>query len=227
MENSIIYFGYSIAFLMAFLSMLIELKNHHGSYFQFIAKSLYSYLYCGAFGIVGLVGFWLYQKGIRSVEPSNNNIEDPILKIVVTAVIIGWSAKGLLDAPILPASGNDDNREGFRFRLLIDLIFLNSEFQFKNIVAKKGRSYFKKCIETFKKRDVVNGDPKRNFEKSVYEYLDFHQNYGGGGAAEVAQFNTFMTQFAKQTDIDSSFSFAYRNLGYNIFNAIMKQESIR
>jgi hypothetical protein len=222
MENTLIYLGYGIAFLMAFLSMLIELKNKYGPYFQFTAKSFYSYLYCGAYGIVGFVGFWLYQSGMSSVDSTGYNNQNPIIRTVVTAMIIGWSAKGLLDAPLLPASGKNDDNEGFRFRILVNFIFLNANTRFNNIIARKQRSYFDKCIKAFTKNDPGKGDPKKDFEKRVYTFLDVHPGYGSGSAMEVAQFNTFMTQFAKQTDIESSFRFAYRNLGYNVFKAIIR-----
>jgi hypothetical protein len=221
MEDSLLYLGYFIAFLMAFTSMLVELSNKYGSYFQFTMKSYYSYLYCSAYGIVGFAGFWLYQSGMKSFASIDPTIENPIIRIIVTAIIIGWSAKGLLDAPLLPARGNDeDSNEGFRFRVILNFIFLNANNQFDNIIARKQSSYFQNAIGKFAKNNNV--DTKKVFEKRVYEFLDVHPRYGGGSPTEVAEFNTFMTQFAKQSNIDDSFRFAYRNLGYNLFKAILK-----
>jgi len=57
--------------------------------------------------------------------------------------------------------------------------------------------------------------------KRTYDLLDVHPKYGGGNATEIANFNTFMTQLAKQPDIENSFRFAYRNLGYNLFREVI------
>jgi hypothetical protein len=223
MEDLNLYIGYGIAFLMAFTSMLIELSNRYGSYFQFTLKSFYSFLYCGAYGLVGFVGYWLYQAGFKSFDVSANEIDNDIVKTLVSAMIIGWSAKGLLDAPILPAGSKDENNEGFRFRLLINFIFLNANSQFDTIIARKQRKYFEVCRQGFvaKNGGGTNKNIKAIFEKKVYDFLDVHPRYGGGNATEIAHFNTIITQLVKESDIEGSLRYAYRNLGYNLFKAIM------
>jgi hypothetical protein len=226
MENLLLMMGYGIAFLMAFTSMLIELSNRYGSYFQFTLRSYYSYLYCGAYGLVGFAGYWLYLAGMQSIGPIYTHIEHPVIRTIISAIIIGWSAKGLLDAPLLPSRAREgDHQEPFRFRSILNLLFLNAESQFDNIIARKQRRYFEKSIESFKTGKYHTGkdsDLKKNFEKRVYDFLDLHPHYGDGTAQEIAKFNTFLTQFAKQEDIESSCRFAYRNLGYNLFKALMK-----
>jgi len=106
--------------------MLFELKNKYGTYFQFTLKSYYSYLYCCTYGIVGIVGFWLYQTGINTAEDNLPQIDNAVLKTLGTAMIIGWS-QGIAGYSHLPARDSDKNNgEGFRFRVLLDFIFLNA-----------------------------------------------------------------------------------------------------
>jgi len=204
--------------------MLIELSNKYGSYFQFTLRSYYSFLYCGAYGLVGIVGFWLYKAGFKSVDTNSLEVGNYALKTLVTAMIIGWSAKGLLDAPILPAPGsNEDNSEEFRFRVLLNFIFLNANNQFDNIIARKQSKYFENSKKNFvdQNPNANNNSIKTIFEEKVYNFLDVHPKYGGGGASEIAHFNTIMTQLVKESDIVKSLRFAYRHLGYNLFKAIM------
>jgi hypothetical protein len=213
--------AYFVAFSMAYTSKAIELSNTYGAYYQFIKLSPRTFFYCGTYGLIGVGGYWLYRSNIKPdlVDTASIGLNSELLVILISAMIIGWSAKGFSDTPLFPyreSEGQTNVKDGFRLSVIISFIFKDNGEQYDLIITKKQKMFFKRCHD-----DFVQDGNKGDFDKAVYDFLNMHPRYGAStDAAGVVKFNAIMQELASQSDLESSMRYVYRNLGYKIFRTV-------